>query len=61
MGPQRRLWIYVAYESRSIKKYLEPRTGELFTTRFDDYYFDESIYPKLGENKNSWCNEIDWN
>ena len=48
MGPQRRLWIYVAYESRSIKKYLEPRTGELFTTRFDDYYFDESIHPTLG-------------
>ncbi|CAA0822265.1 Unknown protein, partial [Striga hermonthica] len=36
MGPQRRLRIYVGYESPSIIKYLEPKTGDVFTARFDD-------------------------
>ena len=48
MGPQKRLGIYVGYESRSIIKYLEPRTGYLFTARFVDCHFDESVYPTSG-------------
>ena len=48
MGPQRRLGIYVGYESPSIIKYLEPSTGDLFTARFSDCHFDEKLYPTLG-------------
>ena len=48
MGPQRRLGIYVGYESPSIIKYLEPSTGDLFTARFVDCHFDEKLYPTLG-------------
>ncbi|XP_019184046.1 PREDICTED: uncharacterized protein LOC109178951 [Ipomoea nil] len=33
MGPQRKLGIYVGYESPSIIKYLEPMTGDQFTAR----------------------------
>lgn len=52
MGPQRRLGIYVGYESPSIIKYLEPLTGDLFTARFADCHFDEMTFPALkGENK----------
>jgi hypothetical protein len=52
MGPHRRLGIYVGYESSSIIKYLEPKTGDLFTARFDGCHFDESNFPILGgENK----------
>ncbi|KAJ9535920.1 hypothetical protein OSB04_un000919 [Centaurea solstitialis] len=48
MGPQRRLGIYVGYESASIIKYLETLTGDLFTARFADCHFDESEFPALG-------------
>nr|KYP43092.1 Retrovirus-related Pol polyprotein from transposon TNT 1-94 [Cajanus cajan] len=48
MGPQRRLGIYVGYESPSIIKYLEPLTGDLFTARFADCHFNELIFPTLG-------------
>ena len=34
MGPQRRLGIYVGFDSPSIIRYLEPLTGDMFTTRF---------------------------
>ncbi|XP_049399680.1 uncharacterized protein LOC125863687 [Solanum stenotomum] len=61
MGPQRRLGIYVGYESRSIIKYLEARTGDLFTTRFADCHFDESVYLTLGGEQKQLGNEIDWN
>jgi len=44
MSPQRRLGIYVGYESPSIIIYLEPTTGDLFTARFADYHYDESNY-----------------
>jgi len=59
--PQRRLGIYVGYESRSIIKYLEPRTRDLFTARFADCHFDESVYPTLGGEQKQLGNEIDWN
>jgi len=49
MGPQRRLGIYVGYESPSIIRYLEPKTGDVFTARFADCNFNEAIFPLLGE------------
>ena len=61
MGPQRRLGIYVGYESPSIIKYLEPMTGDLFKARFVDCHFDESVYPTLGGEHKSLGKEIDWN
>ncbi|XP_070033032.1 uncharacterized protein [Nicotiana tomentosiformis] len=61
MGLQRRLRVYVGYESPSIIKYLEPMTGDLFTTRFSDCHFDESVYPILGGENKQLRNEIDWN
>ena len=39
MGPQRRMGIYVGYDSPSIIRYLEPLTGDLFTARFTDCHF----------------------
>ena len=52
MGPQRKLGIYVGFESPSIIKYLEPMTCDLFTARFAECHFNENIFPKLGaENK----------
>ena len=51
MGPQRRLGIYVGFESPSIIKYLEPLTGDIFTARFADCQFDESIFLELGGEK----------
>ena len=52
MGPQRRLGIYIGYESPSITKYLEPSTGDIFIARFADCHFNESNFPTTeGENK----------
>jgi len=48
MGPQRRMGIYVGYDSPTIIKYLEPTTGDLFKARYADCHFDESEYPTLG-------------
>ena len=48
MGPQRRLGIYVGFESQSIIKYLEPQTGDIFTARFADCQFNETVFPTLG-------------
>ncbi|KAK1431618.1 hypothetical protein QVD17_08102 [Tagetes erecta] len=61
MGPQRRLGIYVGYESPSIIKYIEPSTGDLFTTRFGDCHFDESTFPTLGGDEKQLKNNISWN
>ena len=62
MGPQRRLRIYVGYESPSIIKYLEPSTGDLFMTRFADCHFDESIFPTLGGGESKQLEkDISWN
>jgi hypothetical protein len=54
MGPQRRLRIYIGFHSPSIIKYLELLTGDVFTARFADCQFDETIFPILGEKKKSW-------
>jgi len=48
MGPQRRLGIYVGFDSPSIIRYLEPLTGDAFKARFDDCVFNESLFPALG-------------
>lgn len=60
MGPQRRLGIYVGFESPSIIKYLKPSTGDLFTARFADCHFNESIFPTLGGENKQLKNEISW-
>ncbi|KAK6141890.1 hypothetical protein DH2020_024368 [Rehmannia glutinosa] len=51
MGPQRRLGIYVGFDSLSIIRYLEPITGDLFTARFADCHFDETTFPSMGRDK----------
>ena len=51
MGPQHRLGIYVGFHSKSIIQYLQPLTGNLFTARFANYYFDEPVFPPLGGDK----------
>ena len=51
MGPQRRLGIYVGFDSPSIIRYLEPLTGDLFKARFNDCHFNESVFPPLGGEK----------
>ena len=48
MGPQRRLGIYIGFDSPSIIRYLEPLTGDAFKARLADCEFDESLFPKLG-------------
>ena len=47
MGPQRRLGVYVGFDSPSIIRYLEPLTDDVFTTRFADYHFNESVFLSL--------------
>ena len=49
MGPQQRLGIYVGFETPSIIRYLEPLTGDVFTTRFADCQFNEVVFPTLGK------------
>ena len=48
MGFQRRLGIYVGFDSPSIIRYLEPLIGDVFTARFADCHFNESVFPSLG-------------
>ena len=61
MGPQRKMGIYVGYESPSIIKYLEPSTGDLFTARFADCHFDELSFPTLGgENRQLDRDQLEW-
>ena len=61
MGPQRRLGIYVGYDSPSIIKYLEPLTGDVFTARFADCHFNETNFPTLGGGIKKLEKEIAWN
>ena len=64
MGPHRKLGVYVGYETPSIIKYLEPKTGDLFTARYADSIFDEDHFPALGGGlylKSKKCREIEWN
>jgi hypothetical protein len=61
MRPQRRMGIYVGYDSPTIVKYLEPTMGDLFKDRYADCHFDESNYPTLGGDNNRLVKEITWN
>ncbi|XP_038984372.1 uncharacterized protein LOC120111397 [Phoenix dactylifera] len=63
MGPQRRLGIYVGFDSPSIIRYVEPLTGDLFKARFEDCHFDETVFPSLGGEKSmpEARREITWN
>ena len=40
-----------SFNSSSIIRYLEPVTGDVFTTRFANYHFDENVFPPLGGDK----------
>ena len=51
MGPQRRLRIYMGFDSPSIIRYLEPLIGDMFTARFADCHFDETVFPSLEEKR----------
>ena len=51
LGPQRRLGIYVGFQSASIINYIEPLTKEVFTIRFADCHFAENLFPPLGGDK----------
>ena len=52
----------MGYSSSSIIKYLEPLTGDLFTTQFADCIFNEDYFPALGgELYQKECQEINWN
>ena len=63
MGPQRRLGIYVGYDSPSIIRYLEPSTRDVFLARFVDCHFNENLFPPLGGEKlvPEKQREITWN
>ncbi|KAL0556275.1 hypothetical protein IC582_004787 [Cucumis melo] len=61
MGPQKKLGIYVGFESPSIIRYLEPLTGDVFTARFADCHFNETNFSTLGGGIKKLENEIAWN
>jgi len=64
MGPHWKLGVYVGYETPSIIKYLEPKTGDLFTVRYADSIFDEDHFQALGGGlylKSKKCREVEWN
>ena len=63
MGPQRRLGIYMGFDSPSIIRYLKPLIGDIFKTHFENCHFNETIFPPLGGEKSlpeTRC-EITWN
>ncbi|GJY33133.1 hypothetical protein Tco_0417602 [Tanacetum coccineum] len=60
IGPQRRLGIYVGYETSSIIRYIEPLTCDLFTVRFADCHFDEAVFSKLGGVKKNQEKDVTW-
>ncbi|KAM1377208.1 hypothetical protein ACFX2F_038847 [Malus domestica] len=57
IGPQLRMEIFVGYDSPSIIRYLEPLIGELFTARFVNYHFYETVFQLLGGDKNANVSE----
>ncbi|RTK56694.1 hypothetical protein DRJ73_15005, partial [Enterococcus faecalis] len=61
MGPQRKLEIYVGYDSPSIVRYIEIQTGDVFKARFADCHFDESKFPTLGGENKLPEKELNWN
>ena len=61
--PQRRLWIYVGFDSLAIIRYLEPLIGDVFIVYFSNCHFNESIFPPLGRENLApkEKREITWN
>ncbi|KAB2595459.1 retrotransposon protein [Pyrus ussuriensis x Pyrus communis] len=53
MSPQRKMRIYVDYDSPSIVRYLEPLIGDLFITRLADYHFDKTVFSSLRGDKHA--------
>ncbi|KAM2557853.1 hypothetical protein TB2_014927 [Malus domestica] len=51
MGPQHKLRIYVGFDSPSIIRYMESLTSDMFTARFADCHFNETVFPSLGGEK----------
>ena len=51
LGPQRRLGIYVDFQSSSIINYIEHLTSEVFTAQFTYCHFNEDVFPPLGGEK----------
>ncbi|CAM6105430.1 unnamed protein product [Calypogeia fissa] len=47
MGPQRQKGIYIDFDSRSIIRFLEPITADVFKSRFQDCDFFEDAFPRL--------------
>ena len=60
MGSQRRLRIYVRYESPSIIRYLKSKTGDVFTARFAYCHFNKAIFLALGKENKQLKKEITW-
>ena len=63
MGPKHKLGIYKGFDSISIIRYLEPLTGDVFKAHFEDYHFNETIFPPLRGEKSlpKARREITWN
>ncbi|GKD76044.1 disease resistance CC-NBS-LRR class family protein [Tanacetum coccineum] len=51
MGPQRRLGIYVGYETISIIRYLEPLMGDVFTSHLLIAILIRQFSPRLGKKR----------
>ena len=63
MGPSQKVGIYVAYETASIIRYLEPTTENLHTACFADCIFDENNFLSLGGGNiplDEKCRKIIW-
>lgn len=50
--PQRRLGIYIGFNSPSIIKCLDPLTGDIFIARYVDCHFNETMFLGLEGDKN---------
>jgi hypothetical protein len=63
MSLDRKVGIYVGFQSPSIIKYLEPLIGDLFTAHFTDSIFVEEHFSALGGDfkYQKECQEINWN
>ena len=63
MGLQRRLGIYVDFDSPSIIRYLEPLTSDVVKELFKDCHFNETVFPPLEGEKSllEARREINWN
>ena len=53
--------IYIRFKTPSIIRYLEPLTGDVFTTCFADCQFNEVVFPTLGGEKKEGERDISWN